>query len=184
MGARVVAISDAKGAVHNPHGLDVPALLAYTQQSGSVDGYPEGDRIDHSEMLCLPVDILVPAAMENQITAPVANNLRCQLLVEAANGPTTPAADLILAARGIPVIPDVLANGGGVLVSYFEWVQDLQAFFWSPTEVHDRLLQIMTSSYQAVKHDAAKHRCSFREAAYRIGVGRVAEASRVRGIYP
>jgi len=184
MGARVIAVEDLAGAVYNREGIDIPVLLNYAREEGSVRGFPGAEPLPAADLLTLPCDILIPAAMENQITVPIAGRVNARLIVEAANGPVTPAADEILQNRGIPVVPDILANAGGVVVSYFEWVQDLQAFFWKPEEVDDRLCQIMSSSYADVSQTARKHQCSLRHAAYRIGVGRVAEASQLRGIYP
>ena len=184
MDAHVLAVSDSQGGVYDDHGLDIPALLKHREAAGTVVGFRESEPIGKDEILLLPCDALIPAAMENQVTEKVAPKVSARLIVEGANGPTTPAADRVLEGRGIPVVPDILANAGGVLVSYFEWVQDLQAYFWSRREVDDRLNQIMTASYGEVRQESTIHSCSLRQAAYRIGVGRVAEASRLRGIYP
>lgn len=183
-GARVVAVSDVHGGLYNASGLDIPALLRHHENERRLPESGFGDVISNSELLELPVDILIPAATERQITRGNASSIQAKMIVEAANGPTTPMADSILKERGILVIPDVLANAGGVIVSYFEWVQDLQFFFWSETEVNRRLEQIMTRSYQMVADAAARYNATLRLGAYAVGVHRVAEATRIRGIYP
>lgn len=185
LGARVVAVSDTSGGVYDEQGIDVQALQAYAvDHAGEVRGYPAARAITNEELLELPVDLLVPAAIENQITASNAPRVQARLVVEGANGPTTPEADEILHRREIAVVPDVLANAGGVIVSYFEWVQDLQAFFWSEDEVNRRLEQILVRAYERVMEATARHRTDIRSGAYAVAVHRVAEATRTRGIYP
>jgi glutamate dehydrogenase (NAD(P)+) len=184
-GCNVVAVSDVKGGVHNPHGLNPAALLRHLRNGAdSVVGYPGTDAISNEELLELDVDILVPAALEGVLHEENADRIRARFVVEGANGPTTPDADAILESRGVVVVPDILANSGGVAVSYFEWVQDLQAYFWSEDEVNDRLKVLMESAYDDVSALAAARGVSLRTAAQMIGVGRVADAHRTRGLYP
>jgi glutamate dehydrogenase (NAD(P)+) len=183
-GCKVVALSDVYGAVHNPKGIDVKRAVRYMQEHGKLTGLPGAEPIDGRDLLELPVDILVPAALEGQLTGANASRVRAKLIVEAANGPTTPEADAIFQERGIHVVPDILANAGGVTVSYFEWVQDLQRFFWAEDEINDRLEQIMVRSFNAVESRRLEEACDYRTAAYLLAVARVAEATQVRGIYP
>jgi glutamate dehydrogenase (NAD(P)+) len=183
-GGKVVAVSDSTGGFYEERGLDVADLTAYAAEKGCLAGYPRARSITNEELLELDCDILVPAAMENQITAQNAPRVRARLIVEGANGPTTPEADEILHGRDICVIPDVLANAGGVIVSYFEWVQDLQAFFWTENEVNARLEQIIVRAFQQVMEAAARYQTDVRTGAYVVAVSRVAEATRTRGIYP
>jgi glutamate dehydrogenase (NAD(P)+) len=184
LGASVVAISDRSQTITNPEGLDVRAALAFKQETGSLAGLTGGSGQPARAVLETDCDILVPAATQGQITSANAANIRAKLIVEAANGPTTPEADAILAERGIPVIPDILANSGGVAVSYFEWVQDLQAFFWDQAEIQRRLERIMNRGYDTVMRLANDRHTSPRLAAQMVAVQRIAEAARVRGIYP
>jgi glutamate dehydrogenase (NAD(P)+) len=184
LGCRVVAVSDSRGGIYNPKGLDPNAVLRVKEEAGSVTAFADADRISNEELLELEVDILVPAALENQITARNADRVRARLIAEAANGPTTPEADRILFEKGVFLIPDILANAGGVVVSYFEWVQDLQSFFWSEDEVNQRLHQIMTRSFDEVHAMATERNIDMRTAALAIAVKRVADATRTRGIYP
>jgi glutamate dehydrogenase (NAD(P)+) len=186
-GARVVGISDVKGGLYNPAGLDVKKALAAKAdgESGSAAAHGvEADEITNTELLELDCDILVPAAIENQITAANAPKLRCRMVVEGANGPTTPEADAVLGERGIWLVPDILANAGGVIVSYFEWVQNLQELLWTEGEVTDRLNEILSRAFQEVIAVAEKEKVDLRTAALVLGVGRVAEAVRLRGIFP
>jgi glutamate dehydrogenase/leucine dehydrogenase len=183
-GAKVVAVSDMTTGLYREGGLNLAAIETYRREHRDLAGCPEGDAISNAEMLELPVDVLVPAAVEGQITAENAPRIQARLIVEGANGPTTPDADRILRERGIVVAPDVLANAGGVVVSYFEWVQDLQAFFWSETEVNQRLEEVMTRAFETVWDASQHHQADLRTGAYAVGVGRVAEATRLRGIYP
>jgi glutamate dehydrogenase (NAD(P)+) len=183
-GCRIVALSDVYGAIHNPEGIDVPLALRYVQEHGSLNGLPGGQPVDGRAALELPCDILIPAALEGQVTHLNAPRIQAKLVVEAANGPTTTEADAILHERGIHVVPDILANAGGVTVSYFEWVQDLQHFFWAEDEINQRLEHIMTRSFAAVQAKREEQNCDYRMAAYLLAVARVAEATQVRGIYP
>jgi glutamate dehydrogenase (NAD(P)+) len=183
-GFRVVGISDAAGAVVNRGGLDVPALLAHARETGSVRGFPEADTIPRDDLLGLDCDILVPAALENALTAQNAAGVRASLIVEAANGPTTPEAQAIFDERGLVVVPDILANAGGITVSYFEWVQLLQSYFWSEEEVNRSLQKVMTQAFYDVHAHAERHGQNLRGAAMDLAVSRVSEAQVLRGIYP
>ena len=184
MGARVVAVSDAGGGLYNPDGLDIPALLECANRDGTLTTHPGGSPITSTELLELDVDVLVPAAIENQITQENAHRIKAPLVVEGANGPTTPEADRILRDKGVFLVPDVLANAGGVVVSYFEWVQDLQFFFWQEEEVNAKMEAIMVHAYRDVRQTARREDVDMRLAAYIIGVRRVAEEATLRGIYP
>jgi glutamate dehydrogenase (NAD(P)+) len=184
MGARVVAVSDALGGLYNPNGLDIIGLRECANRDGTLTTHAGGDRIGTKELLEMDVDVLVPAATENQITAENASRIKASIIVEGANGPTTPAADRILQERGVYLVPDVLANAGGVVVSYFEWVQDLQFFFWREDEVNAKMEGIMVRAYDTVKAMAKRHNVDMRLAAHLIGVKRVADATQIRGIYP
>ena len=183
-GAHVVAVSDVSGGITNPRGLDIPALVTYVAQNGSVAGFPDSEPVTNAEILETVCDVLVPAALQGQITAENAGRIRAKMVVEGANGPTTPDGDAILQDRGILLVPDVLANAGGVTVSYFEWVQDIQSFFWSEDEVNERLGRILKRSFAEVWAASETHNVDLRTAAYIVGVARVAEATLTRGIYP
>ncbi len=182
-GCRIVAISDSSGGVYNPRGLDLAAIAGEKARSGAISGNG-GDRITNAELLELDCTILVPAALEGQITARNARRVRARVIAEGANGPTTPEADDILWDRGITVIPDILANAGGVTVSYFEWVQDLQEFFWEESEINKRLELIMKKAFDQVAAISEQRKIPLRAAAYCLAVDRVARATTVRGIYP
>jgi len=184
-GCKVVAVSDVKGGAYNAMGLNPAAMLRSVRQGlDSIAGYPGTDEITNEELIELDVDVLVPAALEGVIHDGNADKVNARFVVEGANGPTTPDADAILEGRGVHVVPDILANSGGVAVSYFEWVQDLQAYWWSEDQVNDRLKAIMEGAYQEVSILAQEQGVSLRTAAQMIGVGRVAEAHRTRGLYP
>ncbi len=184
-GAKLVAVSDVGGGVYRGSGFDWTDLSSAKERGQLLhDGVKDADVITNAELLELPVDILVPAAMEGQISSLNAANIRARLIVEGANGPTTPEADAILADNGIPVVPDILANSGGVVVSYFEWVQDLQSFFWEEDEVNVKLHRIMTRAFSEVEAIQERERVTMREAANMLGIGRVAEALQTRGIFP
>jgi glutamate dehydrogenase (NAD(P)+) len=182
-GFRIVAIIEYDGAVYNKNGLDIAALAEYRKDTGSIAGFPGGEEIDRKEAMFLSCDVLLPAATENVITSENAARLRCRILCEGANGPTTAIADEILADKKIFVIPDILANAGGVTVSYFEWVQDKQGFFWNEELINTRLQDIMVGSFEAVTAYAAKHKVDNRTAAYMLALDRVAIAMKLRGIY-
>ncbi|MBI5605472.1 MAG: Glu/Leu/Phe/Val dehydrogenase [Deltaproteobacteria bacterium] len=184
-GAKVVAISDSKGGLYNPKGLDIhQALSCKKQYQCFLTDKVHSDAISNQELLELDCDILVPSALENQITTGNAAKLQCRMIVEGANGPTTPEADAILFGRGIFVVPDILANAGGVTVSYFEWVQNLQELLWSEDEVSDRLQKILCRAFRETLEISEKEKVNMRTAAYILGVGRVAKAVQLRGIYP
>ena len=183
-GCKVVAISDVSGGIYNPKGIDIRALRLYAQEHNRIAGFPGTSAVSNAELLELPCDVLVPAAIEGQITRDNAPRLRCKLIAEGANGPTTPDADSILNERGITVVPDILCNSGGVIVSYFEWVQDLQNFFWAEDEVNERLRKIMGRAFEAVWERAQMAQVTLREAALDVAVSRVAEALTSRGLYP
>jgi glutamate dehydrogenase (NAD(P)+) len=182
-GVRVVAVSDSKGAIHNEKGLDIASVLTAKEKKGSVTA-ARGERIGNDEILELPVDILVPAALEGVITRKNAPKVKARIVAEAANGPTTPDADEILRRRDIVVIPDILANAGGVTVSYLEWVQDLYSFFWDAEMVRTHLQKTIRRAYEDVEAAARKHDTDLRTGALVVAIGRVAEATRVRGIFP
>ena len=182
-GFKIVAIVEYDGAVYNPQGLDIGALQKHRKETGSVTGFSEAEDMDREEAMFLPCDVLLPGATENVITSQNAAGLRCKILCEGANGPTTPLADIILGEKKIFVIPDILANAGGVTVSYFEWVQDRQGFFWNEKLVNDRLEEIMVESFDAVVAYADKHGVHNRIAAYMLALDRVAAAIKLRGIY-
>ncbi|MGH7377246.1 MAG: Glu/Leu/Phe/Val family dehydrogenase [Candidatus Methylomirabilales bacterium] len=183
-GCRVVAVSDVRGGIYNGAGLDVLRLLQHVRENKYVEGFPGADRITNADLLVCDCDILIPAALQGQITPANAGQIRAAILVEGANGPTLPEADAILARRGIFVVPDVLANAGGVTVSYFEWVQDLQMYFWSEEQINQRLRALMTGAFAQVRGVAEARGVDLRRAAYMLGVKRVADAKRLRGLYP
>ncbi len=183
MGCTVIAISDIHGAVVNEEGLDLEKLQEYLDKQGNLQGYAGGDWITNAELLELPVQILVPAATENVVTRKNADRIKAQLIVEGANGPVTPAADTILEGKGITVIPDILANAGGVTVSYFEWVQDRIAYFWGQEEVDSKMENIIVGAFHDVHKMAEGFEVSQRIAAYMLAVNRVSEMARVRGVY-
>ncbi len=182
-GCRVVAISDRTGAFHNAAGIDVAAAVAHVAAHRTLEGFTGGEAMDAEELLTLDVDILVPAALENVITTRNAQRIRARVVCEGANGPTTAAADPILDEKGIFVIPDILANAGGVTVSYFEWVQDRMGYFWSEDVVNQRLGEIMTLGFHDVLRLAQQHKVNMRTAAYMLAISRVATVHRLRGIY-
>jgi glutamate dehydrogenase (NAD(P)+) len=182
-GYKVIGIADITGSLYKPAGLDVPSVLAYLRENKTVEGYSEAEHIDSAELLELDCEILMPAATENQITSQNADRVKCRILAEGANGPTTADADEIIAAKNVFVIPDILANAGGVTVSYFEWVQDRMGFFWNEQTVNTRLHEIMVSSFNDVVGFAEKYRVNTRLAAYMLAIDRVAYDTRLRGIY-
>jgi glutamate dehydrogenase (NAD(P)+) len=182
-GFKVICIVEFDGAVYNANGLDIPALMKHRNETGSITEFAGGEEIDKTEAMFLETDVLLPAAKENVITSENAHRLRTKILCEGANGPTTHVADSILSEKGIFVIPDILANAGGVTVSYFEWVQDRQGYFWNEQMVNDRLEEIMINSFQDVVSYAEKHSVNNRTAAYMLALDRVAYAIKLRGIY-
>jgi glutamate dehydrogenase (NAD(P)+) len=182
-GARVVGASDVKGAIQNPNGLDIPALLRHVAETKSVVGFAGSTPVDAKKLLELPCDILIPAALENQITHVNAGRIQARIIAEGANGPTTTQADKILNKAGVLVVPDILANSGGVTVSYFEWVQDRMGFFWREQEVNERLEHIMVNAFNDVARMADEHGVSFRVAAFMLAIKRVVDVIQVRGVY-
>jgi glutamate dehydrogenase (NAD(P)+) len=184
-GVKVIAVSDASGGIHNSQGFDLWELEKYVARTRTVVGFPGAEPITNAQLLELPCDILVPCALERQITGENAARLKCRILAEGANGPTTPEADRILDQRDdVFIIPDILANSGGVIVSYFEWVQDLQSFFWSESEVADRLFRILEGAFVQTLQFSRKNRISMRKAALSLGIKRVYDAKRMRGLFP
>jgi glutamate dehydrogenase (NAD(P)+) len=184
LGCIVVAVSDVNGGVYNPRGLSWKGLAEHRADTGTIVGFSGGEQITNEELLTMDCDVLIPAALESQLTERNADAVRAQVIIEAANGPTTPEADDVFEDRGILVVPDILANAGGVTVSYFEWVQDLQAYFWDEDEVNEKLRSIMERAYVNVLDTAEEHKASMRIAATMLGVSRVAEAHVTRGLFP
>jgi glutamate dehydrogenase/leucine dehydrogenase len=182
--ATIVAVSDSTGGIHNPNGLEINKVIAWKQEHGTVQGFPGAKDITNAQVLEVECDILIPAALENQITARNAGNVKAKLVAEAANGPTTPEADEIFWKKGIFMIPDILCNAGGVTVSYFEWVQDLNRDHWTEEEVNSKLKTIMVRSFQETLTIARREKCYMRTAAYLLAVQRVADATQLRGLYP
>ena len=184
VGAKIIAVSDSKGGIYNPKGLDPEKVLDAKQKGSSVIDYQEGDRITNEELITLQCDVLVPAALENVITLKNAAKVKAKIIAEGANGPTAPEADEILQNNGVFVIPDILANAGGVTVSYFEWVQNIQEFFWSEEDVNRKLGEIMVRSFHEVLKMTRDHKVTPRLGAYMLAVGRVAEAIQLLGLHP
>jgi glutamate dehydrogenase (NAD(P)+) len=182
-GSTITAIGDRSGAIMNPRGLDIDDAIRYVKEHRTLEGYPKGDAITNEELLTLDVDVLLPAALENVITSKNAARIRAKVICEGANGPTTAGADAILEEKGVFVIPDILANAGGVTVSYFEWVQDRGGYFWSEQSVNDRLREIMTRSFRDVLTLSQQHKVNMRTAAYMLAISRVATVHKLRGIY-
>jgi len=183
-GVRVIAVSDSRSGIHNAYGIDVPAAIAYKAEHGVFEGFPGADPITNEELIEIDCDVLVPCALEQVITAENAPRIKAKMICEGANGPTTPGADDVLEDRGILVLPDVLANAGGVVVSYFEWVQGLQEYFWKEYEVHAKLNDIVVRAFEETWSSRERFAISMRMAAYGIAVQRVAEATTIRGLYP
>jgi glutamate dehydrogenase (NAD(P)+) len=184
-GATIVAVSDVSGGIYKPDGLDIPALLLYRSEHGVVQGFPGTEPLTNDELLTLRCDVLVPAALEGQLHEGNADRVRAKLIVEGANGPTTAEGDEIFRSRGIPVVPDIMANSGGVVVSYFEWVQDRYGFFWTEAEVNQRLEEKMVAAYAALRESIEKYALvnDLRTAAYTVAMQRILEARRLRGLY-
>jgi glutamate dehydrogenase/leucine dehydrogenase len=183
-GASVIAVSDSTGGIHDPKGLDIAKVIAWKQEHGTVQGFPGATDLSNAEVLEVDCDILIPAALENQITAANAGNIQARLIAEAANGPTTPEADEILWKASKFMIPDILCNAGGVTVSYFEWVQDLNRDHWSEKVVNEKLKEIMVKAFSETLAVARREQCDMRTAAYLVAVKRVADAMEMRGLYP
>ena len=183
-GFKVVAVSDIRGGIYNANGLDIPSVLEHVTITGSVINFPGADNVTNGELLEVPCDVLLPCAMEGQLTGNNAGRVQAKMIVEGANGPTTPEADDIFNDNGVLVVPDILANSGGVIVSYFEWVQDLQSFFWDETEIFRQLERIMIRAYDLTVRTAEEHNIDMRTAAQVAAIKRVAEAMKTRGFYP
>jgi glutamate dehydrogenase (NAD(P)+) len=183
IGARIVAVTDWKGGVSNAAGLDIAKMLDYAKQHKTIDGFPAGDPIENEQLFSLDVDILVPAALENQITLENAGSIKAKIVAEGANGPTTPDAHRYLHERGVFVIPDILANAGGVTTSYFEWVQDRHGYFWEEEEVNRRLEAKMVEAFRDVLDTSVRYKTDLRTAAYVVAINRVATVTRMRGMY-
>jgi glutamate dehydrogenase (NAD(P)+) len=183
-GAKVVAVQDHTGTLHKSTGIDAVALLNYVAEHGGVGGFPEADTIANEDFWSVESDILIPAALENQITEKNAGKIKTKIIVEGANGPTTTAADDILHDKGVLVIPDVVANAGGVTVSYFEWVQDFSSFFWTEDEINQRLERVMREAFAAVWQVSSEQNVSVRTAAFIVACKRILQARELRGLYP
>ena len=183
LGAKIVAVTDWKGGVYNPDGLDVAGMLDFARQHKTIDGFPGGESIENEQLFALEVDVLVPAALENQITMENAPAIKARIVAEGANGPTTPEAHRHLHERGVFVIPDILANAGGVTTSYFEWVQDRHGYFWTEPEVNHRLETMMREAFRAVLQTSLKYKTDMRTAAYIVAINRVATVTKMRGMY-
>ena len=182
-GARIVAVQDHTGTIYNPQGLDLAQLIPHARQNG-VAGFRGGERIGDEDFWDLKTDILIPAALEGQITAARAQRIQARLVLEGANGPTVPEADDILASRGVLVVPDVICNAGGVTVSYFEWVQDFSSFFWDEDEINQRLDRIMVNALNQIWDTSDKHRITLRTATFAVACERILTAREERGLYP
>jgi glutamate dehydrogenase (NAD(P)+) len=183
IGARIVAVTDWKGGVYNDKGLDIPKMIDYAKQHKSIDGFPGGEALDNTKLFTLPVDVLIPAALENQITKENAPSIKAKIIAEGANGPTTPDAHKHLHERGVFVIPDILANAGGVTTSYFEWVQDRHGYFWEEDEVNKRLEAKMCEAFEDVLQTSQRYKTDLRTAAYIVAINRVATVTKMRGMY-
>jgi glutamate dehydrogenase (NAD(P)+) len=183
MGATIVAVTDWKGGVYNAKGLDIPKLLEYVAQHKTVAGFSGAEPFDNADLFKLKVDILIPAALENQITIENAPAIQAKVIVEGANGPTTPEANRLLHDRGVFIVPDILANSSGVTTSYFEWVQDRYGYFWTEKEVNERLEAKMCEAFDAVLQTSIKYKVDMRTAAYIVAISRVAVVTRMRGMY-
>jgi len=183
-GAKVIAVQDHTGGLHNANGLDIPALQAYAQEHEGIAGAPNADAISNADFWALETELLIPAALEGQLNGDNAGSVRARIVIEGANGPTTPEADDILSSKGTTIVPDVIANAGGVTVSYFEWVQDFSSFFWTEAEINHRLEAMMRAAYSSVAAVAAEHKVSLRTAAFITACTRILEAREVRGLYP
>src|ERR1019366_2147109 len=183
-GATIVAISEKNGGIYNEQGIDVAAAGLYYRENGTLVDFPGAEAITNEDLLTCECDVLIPAAMENTIDSKIAPHVKARIVVEAANGPTTPEADDILRDNGVTVLPDILANSGGVTVSYFEWVQGLESFFWDKKRVENELQRMMEKAFDAVNAKADEADCDYRTAAYTIAIGRVAECCRLKGLFP
>jgi glutamate dehydrogenase (NAD(P)+) len=183
-GCKVIAVSNSKGGIYNKGGINVKNLIQHAKKNRTITDFPDVDNITNEELLALDCDVLIPAAIEGQITRYNANNIKAKIIVEGANGPTTPEADKILYDKNVLLVPDILANSGGVIISYFEWVQDLQFYFWKESEVQQRLRGIMVDIFNKVSLLSREEKIDMRTAAWMLGITRIAEAQKTRGLYP
>src|SRR5215471_11270601 len=183
IGAKIVAVTDWKGGVYNANGLDISKMIDFAKQRRTIEGFPGGEPLDNSKLFGLDVDVLIPAALENQITMENAPSIKAKIIAEGANGPTTPEAHKHLHERGVFVIPDILANAGGVTTSYFEWVQDRHGYFWSEAEVNQRLEAKMVEAFSDVLETSLRYKTDLRTAAYIVAINRVSTVTRMRGMY-
>ena len=183
-GSKVVAVSNSKGGIYNENGIDIESLIQHVKESKEISDFPDIEIITNEDLLTLDCDVLIPASIEGQITRYNADNVKAGIIVEGANGPTTPEADKILCDRGVCVIPDILANSGGVVISYFEWVQDLQFYFWKENEIQQRLKEIMADIFNSVLSMSQEKKIDMRMAAWMLGISRISEAQKLRGLYP
>ena len=182
--SKIIAVSNSKGGIYNESGIDIENLIRHVKENKAIADFPDVEIITNEELLTLDCDVLIPASIEGQITRYNADKVKAGIIVEGANGPTTPEADRILSERGVCVIPDILANSGGVVISYFEWVQDLQFYFWKEKEIHQRLKEIMSNVFNSVLAMSQEKKIDMRMAAWMIGISRIAEAQKLRGLYP
>ena len=183
-GSKVIAVSNSKGGIYNKNGIDIETLIQHARENKAIADFPGVEIITNEDLLTLDCDVLIPASIEGQITRYNADNVKAGIIVEGANGPTTPEADRILCDRGVFVIPDILANSGGVVISYFEWVQDLQFYFWKENEIQQRLKEIMANIFNSVLSMSREKKIDMRMAAWMLGISRIAEAQKIRGLYP
>jgi glutamate dehydrogenase (NAD(P)+) len=182
--SKIIAVSNSKGGIYNESGIDIENLIRHVKENKAIADFPDVEIITNEELLTLDCDVLIPASIEGQITRYNADKVKAGIIVEGANGPTTPEADRILSERGVCVIPDILANSGGVVISYFEWVQDLQFYFWKEKEIHQRLKEIMSDIFNSVYSMSQEKKINMRMAAWMLGISRIAEAQKIRGLYP
>lgn len=182
--SKIIAVSNSKGGIYNESGIDIESLIRHVKENKAIADFPDVEIITNEELLTLDCDVLIPASIEGQITRYNADKVKAGIIVEGANGPTTPEADRILSEHGVCVIPDILANSGGVVISYFEWVQDLQFYFWKENEIHQRLKEIMSNVFNSVLAMSQEKKIDMRMAAWMIGISRIAEAQKLRGLYP
>ena len=183
-GTKVVGVSDVGGGLYDPKGLDLHDIMEYRKTHDSISGYPKAEKVDVDKVVELPCDILIPAAMENTITQYNADKIKAKYVIEGANGPTSNEADKILHGKGVTVVPDILANAGGVTVSYFEWVQDMQAYFWSEKDINARLQEIIVGAFTEVYDLSKKENVDMRMGAFMVGLRRLGKAATIRGMYP
>ena len=182
--SKIIAVSNSKGGIYNESGIDIESLIRHVKENKAIADFPDVEIITNEELLTLDCDVLIPASIEGQITRYNADKVKAGIIVEGANGPTTPEADRILSEHGVCVIPDILANSGGVVISYFEWVQDLQFYFWKENEIHQRLKEIMSNVFNSVLAMSQEKKIDMRMAAWMLGISRIAEAQKIRGLYP